>query len=290
MAIKVSDVLVGCDPEVAVFDSATKLLIPAWELVDAKKGDKPHQITKLTSVHADGVALEFNMTPCSIDLFGKNVRRAYEDVLAYVAQQQEKSGHKLAVYTVAEATAFSKATLEHPLANIDGCDPDFCAYNSEPMTPRERAPLNSVGARRFFGGHIHVGYDQDSCPPFAMARLLDMFVYAPLARHDMQGERKKMYGTAGLFRPKSYGMEYRTPSNFWLVGEHMLYIVHNMTQLFNALQKKSTKINKFFNDFDWTKLTTFLNQPSISTESHKKFVDSILEPVAGPLGIQLGYP
>ena len=43
-------------------------------------------------------------------------------------------------------------------------------------------------------------------------------------------QRKKMYGAAGAHRVKSYGVEYRTLSNFWIFEEKLIRWVWNNTQ------------------------------------------------------------
>ena len=45
--------------------------------------------------------------------------------------------------------------------------------------------------------------------------MADLYIMLPALRHDSSNERRELYGQAGRFRPKPYGIEYRTPSNFW---------------------------------------------------------------------------
>jgi hypothetical protein len=42
--------------------------------------------------------------------------------------------------------------------------------------------------------------------------------------------RKKLYGKAGAFRPKSYGVEYRTLSNFWIFEEKYIDWVYSAVE------------------------------------------------------------
>ena len=52
---------------------------------------------------------------------------------------------------------------------------------------------------------------------------------------DKDDKRRSMYGKAGSFRPKPYGMEYRTLSNRWIFNTDLIRFVYNATQ--EALEK-----------------------------------------------------
>jgi hypothetical protein len=48
-----------------------------------------------------------------------------------------------------------------------------------------------------------------------VVRKMDLFLSVPLVLMDDGFQRKAIYGKAGAFRKKPYGVEYRTPSNWW---------------------------------------------------------------------------
>lgn len=285
MAIKADAVTFGCDPEVAVINRKTGKVIPAWELVNAQKGQEPLDIGNGVSIHADGTALEFNIEPQRYNRFTAVVRRAVQQVQDYANTAAATKGLTVDICTFPETQEYDKKTLAHPLANVDGCDPDYCAYGDDPTIPRVR---ESVAATpyRYFGGHIHVGYDVAVCPPWAMARMFDLFVYAPNAHLDKQPHRKKLFGLAGLYRPKPYGFEYRTPSNFWLfsdvAADHMAY---NMRSVLRAFEQNPTRVNDGFNEIDWNKTQTFLNKSDISDQDCIDFYKKEIHALSAKLGI-----
>jgi hypothetical protein len=80
---------------------------------------------------------------------------------------------------------------------------------------------------RSAGGHIHVETTKDQ---LAVIRAMDLFLGVPSVLMDNGEMRKKLYGKAGAFRGKSYGVEYRTLSNFWIFKNELIRWVWNNTE------------------------------------------------------------
>jgi hypothetical protein len=107
-----------------------------------------------------------------------------------------------------------------PEAAEMGCDPDFCAYTGEQHNGPDAVAMEQ---QRVASGHVHIGgvEDYDREHQQTLIRWLDILVGIDIADHECNHDRKayvrrKYYGQAGRFRPKPYGVEYRTPSNMWV--------------------------------------------------------------------------
>jgi hypothetical protein len=60
---------------------------------------------------------------------------------------------------------------------------------------------------------------------------LDCYLGLSSLMYDTDTKRRAMYGAAGAFRPKSYGVEYRVLSNAWLLSEERMRFVFDTTIL-----------------------------------------------------------
>lgn len=97
------------------------------------------------------------------------------------------------------------------LAKEIGCDVDF-----QNGAPRDPITTESIGTSRYAGGHLHFDTSRD-IPPDYCASVCDIMLAVPLiAMGERQGGRRGTYGLPGLYRPKEYGLEYRTLSNYWV--------------------------------------------------------------------------
>jgi hypothetical protein len=207
----------GADPEVFLLDPNGKH-ISAIGLIGADKWN-PLQMEELPqgfTLQEDNVALEYGIPPAATeDDFVHHIQTVMKESLKYV--------YTGVSFSKLSCTIFPQEEMVHPLAFVFGCEPDFNAWtkkeNKRPKPPHEHM--------RSAGGHIHVETDQD---PVEVVRKMDIFLGIPSVLMDNGIERKQIYGKAGAHRVKSYGVEYRTPSNFWIFDEKLIRWVWRNTQ------------------------------------------------------------
>ena len=129
----------------------------------------------------------------------------------------EKAGVEVSTevgVVVDEETFFSVPLSERKF----GCNPTVNAHQEELERP--------TGARVRFrsgGGHIHIGLPNrfigNEERITELVKMFDILVGNSCVFFDQSPSstlRRKYYGRAGEYRMKSYGVEYRVPSNFWL--------------------------------------------------------------------------
>jgi hypothetical protein len=209
--------LIGCDPE--VFLQVNQVIVPCVGMLPGTK-QAPHPVPKSRrglKIQEDGVTLEFNVNPVTRDKFTAQVNMAMAEMAGYVLKKIPGAGWE------AKAThTFTDDQLMSEQAMTMGCDPDCVAWDRG----KQRLPpsIKQIGNDRFAGGHIHFGYDKASCavPPWAIIQFVEVIGYGQLLKNDKQGRRREFYGRPGLYREKDYGVDYRTPSNFWLAAPHLL--------------------------------------------------------------------
>ena len=196
----------GCDPELFLLKNG-KLKSICGMLGDHDKWN-PMQLEGLPqgcSILEDNVALEFNTTPATTEEeFVKYIKLVKQEFL------KKYQGFKFSSLSFAK---FPDEELQHPGAHIFGCEPDFNAWTGEP-NPKIVPPSPNA---RSAGGHIHV---ETSLDRYTVVRAMDLYLGVPSVLMDRSGApRRLMYGKAGAFRPKDYGVEYRTLGNFWTMKD-----------------------------------------------------------------------
>lgn len=225
---------VGADPELFLKSKLTGQMVSAHGLIPGDKKN-PHPV-KNGAVQVDGMAAEFNINPAS-------TKKKFVDNLKSVMRQL---ADMLPEYdlVIEPSVDFSKEVWEKvpEEATILGCEPDYNAYTS-----KENVPPNPKVTFRTAAGHVHLGWTQDVDPKDPghmmaceiLARELDYHLALPAALLDI-GEastrRRQLYGSPGAYRPKSYGMEYRVLSNFWLSNpEYMIWVYDVCHKVFQNL-------------------------------------------------------
>lgn len=212
-----SSITIGADPE--LFLKSGDEYISAHTYPCGTK-ERPRQ-TQHGHVQVDGIALELNVRPAATRRnFILNFRGVIHDLDDIV--RTWGSGK---AYLVAEPVVpFSlERLLELPeSARILGCNADFSAYTmAANETPECKTPIRT-GA-----GHLHIGWGQgyegyqhfEKCAK--LVKTLDYTVGLRTLLFDQEPRRRMLYGKAGAFRPKSYGCEYRVPSNAWCQSEDL---------------------------------------------------------------------
>lgn len=235
-------VLVGADPEVFVKDKKGRFR-SAHGLVPGTKKD-PYPVDH-GAIQVDGMALEYN-----IDAASTREQFIYhnQSVLAQLAAAVPDYD------IVIEPTATfhgNHMRAQPDVAKELGCEPDFSAYTDGGENPR---PDNTTNMRTA-AGHVHIGFTEGADPkgPEHMQRCvtlvkhLDMFLGLPSLMWDRDNKRRIMYGKAGAFRPKSYGVEYRTLSNAWLNSSDLMGYVFDQVQACVDYLRSGERIERFGN-------------------------------------------
>lgn len=220
--------LVGADPEIFVRKIGRKTFTSAHGMV---KGDKKAPLkVERGAVQVDGMALEFNIDPAADEK---------EFILNLTTVQQIMAGmidkrYELVKVPVADFTKHHMS-IQPPEAVELGCEPDYNAWNGGAANPRP----NGDRTFRTGAGHVHIGWTKDvdvnhpdhqqAC--IMLTKQLDYYLGLGSLVYDTDKRRRTLYGAAGAFRPKHYGVEYRVLSNAWLQSEEIMGWVYRMTKL-----------------------------------------------------------
>lgn len=220
-------ILVGADPELFMKNQNTGDFVSAHDRVPGTKYE-PFKVP-LGAIQVDGTALEFNIDPAStVEEFVNNIKSVRKTLESYVP------GYNV----VAEPVAYYDPTYfawDVPAsAHTLGCDPDFNGWTGEknPRPDPDGRPIRTAA------GHIHIGwgedfdvYDSDHFKYCAkIARQMDYYLGIQSLLWDSDPVRRSLYGKAGAFRVKPYGMEYRVMSNRWLSADGLMRRVYRGVQ------------------------------------------------------------
>lgn len=207
----------GADPE--FFVAKNNKPISAHNLIPGDKKN-PYKVP-FGAVQVDGMALEFNINPASGEAgFIRNINTVMDEIMKMVPGYE---------YYHAPVAHFGHEYIEAQPEDAKrlGCDPDFNAYTGRPNpTPDADRPFRTAA------GHVHIGWTEGVNPLDPghfeacriLTKILDVYLGVPSLLWDHDKQRRELYGRAGAFRPKSYGMEYRTLSNAWVNHQKAKYL------------------------------------------------------------------
>lgn len=215
---------IGADPE--VFVGKNGKFVSAHSMVEGTKL-KPFPVVD-GAVQVDGMALEFNIDPAfTREDFINKIEHVKNQLLSMVSGEYE---------FLKDCSVFfeDKDVVSVPKYNLElGCSADYNGYDFR-ENPKPNAKMNM----RTAGGHIHIGIAETDrvfrAKHFKMAgylaRAMDKYVGIYSLIWDKDDSRRSLYGQAGAFRPKKYGMEYRTLSNAWIFSKDIMSFIYDQTE------------------------------------------------------------
>ncbi len=245
-----STFMIGCDPELFLTKRDGTPLSAHGAVLGTKKAPKP---VLGGAIQVDGMALEFNTDPvvlnADFDSFNRNINNVLKELKKAV---KETDGFKTSRFKIAPVQDFGKEIMDNTPdeAKELGCDPDFCAYTGQP-NPRPDGEVTF----RTASGHIHIGWGADIpvehpehmaiCCDFI--KCMDAHVGLFMTIIESDPRRRELYGKAGAFRPKPYGVEYRTPSNEWLTSVAYRRTIYDLTlRAKNAMSSMAGNMHRLF--------------------------------------------
>lgn len=250
------DFKIGADPE--FFVQRYGKLVSAYGLIPGTK-ERPYPVPK-GAVQVDGMALEFNIDPANTYYeFEENMQTVLDSIVSMVPGYEvfvEPAVDPRLGMLAGPVADFGAAYIEAQPREAKelGCNPDFNAYTGQ-ANPRPDADTPF----RTASGHVNIGWTQgvsiddeghlEACR--ALTKSLDVWLGIPSLLWDKDERRRSLYGAAGAFRPKSYGMEYRVLSNKWINNPLLRQTVY-----YNTIEAiKSTFANPEFGDTNFGGMT-----------------------------------
>lgn len=215
---------IGCDPEFFLLDTQLGTYVSAHNILPGTK-EEPFKVDG-GAVQVDGVAVEFNTDPaCTAQEFAHNIRTVLGELRKMIPAKYVFDFRPAVVF---EPSYFKKL----PRTAVElGCTPDWNGYTFQ-HNPR---PDGANTTMRTASGHVHIGWDRPTTEITEnhikecgrIARNLDVTLGMASLEWDRDTKRRQLYGKAGCYRPKPYGIEYRTLSNAWLKDDRLIYRVFN---------------------------------------------------------------
>lgn len=273
----------GSDAEVFL-QTKNGMPFPACGLIGGTK-EKPLVLDRDgCAVQEDNVMLEFN-TPISASVgdWVRNLDKAMRLAFAKIPPTLEP--------VFRASMHFDLALLDNPQAQVFGCEPDFNAWTGQ-QNPR---PIPTDPTLRTAAAHVHISWDkpEDMEQRMRLIQMADVFVVLPSLGESEDKERRQLYGKAGAFRPKEYGVEHRVLDNYWLTSqlrqERIFLRYHKAIDAANSEYQLSTdqatKVQELINTSnggEWPELYDDIHEAIFKTRPYQFLYDRNVD-VSKPL-------
>ena len=214
-SINMYNFTLGCDPELFLFDHERSKFISAIGKIGGSKKE-PLKINDIVSLQEDNVLVEFNITPAQS-------RVAWNEFVNSGLFEVNATASRLNLGSIICSSAILDEDQFYDEKALEfGCEPDFNIYTNtiNPKPKHENPYFRSAGGHVHFGVPFKEGNKKFTLPH--MIRWCDIVIGTWGKLIEPNSKRSELYGKAGCFRPKPYGFEYRTPSNFWLKSSALI--------------------------------------------------------------------
>jgi hypothetical protein len=205
----------GSDPEIFLKDKKLLRFTSAHDLIPGTK-EKPHALVN-GFVQVDGVAMEFNSKPAYTPIeFAQNHTALLQELKTLLPEHIEMEFAPSVVFD----KMFFDSLPDDPKEL--GCNPDYNGFYNT-VNPRPN-PGRRNETMRTGSGHIHISWTENQdvndishrwdCN--YIVKCLEHIVGPYLHIWDKDMNRSTLYGRPYALRYRTYGVEWRTPSNAWL--------------------------------------------------------------------------
>lgn len=261
MKHSISNITIGADPEIFLVDKQGKFK-SAIGLIGGTK-ESPRPISNLGhAVQEDNVLGEFNIPP-------SKTAQEFSDNIQFCLNWFKDNIQPLDI-KISASGIFEDSELDNPIAREAGCNPDYNAWTELQNVAPDLSKFNLRSA----GGHIAIGYDNPNViTSVEVIKVMDLFLGVPAIILDHDTKRRELYGKAGCYRIKSFGLEYRSLSNFWIATDELRqWAFDNTIKALTYLNK-----GKVIQEKDYEIIQTAINT------NNKKYAVSLLKKYNIPL-------
>lgn len=298
---------IGADPEIFAEDEHGNV-IPAFEFLPSHKEAK--KLVKNARADAapfwDGYQAEFNTAADTCLAFHTDsVQIGLASTLK--ALKEKFPNGKLSVKTTMDIPPDRLRTDDRKYVQF-GCTPSKSVYGEEfPDVDPATIPFRSAG------GHLHFTLDGNINVESAIRGLDSILgvIAVSLFQYYDDPRRRMLYGRAGEYRTPSYGIEYRTLSNAWLVHPAMAHFVYEMGRRVIGLYRSGPwerweaseeEVRKCINDCDVELAHTILNRnmmtlkgllmsfPTMAEQGVDGYIDRFIEVIFNGIHTVLTNP
>lgn len=220
--MKITNIKVGSDPELFIINSTNNKVVSSIGIIPGEKGNayRAPDMPKGYGLQIDNILAEFNIPATNRK---EKFIASIEYMKDYIRDFVKKVNPDLDIQCIASREV-DEDQLQSPEAKLFGCDVSYNAYTEDenPKPDGERGNLRSAGA------HWHISYKlPNAATSIKLIKYLDMYLGIPSVVMDPDTKRRTLYGKAGDFRLKAYGVEYRTLSSYFISSQETLEFVWN---------------------------------------------------------------